>query len=143
MLRLDNWHPIVCTGQNITGKNTMWLGCLWVLVGTSSFLARGGKYSNSITTSSLMAIFCLNVEIEGILHVSFIFSNIWKYIFFSKVKQEDCNSYYNSCHRFCLGIRGCSVQRSVIKTMHFVICPDSVLYICLTQVNLSQLFVVV
>ena len=79
MLRLDNWHPIVCTGQNITGKNTTWLGCLWVLVGTRRFLVRRRKYSNSITTSSLMAIFCLNVGIEGILHVSFIFQTLRTY----------------------------------------------------------------
>lgn len=39
-----------------------------------------------------MAILCLKVEIEGVLHVSFIFSNIWKYIF-TEVKQGNWNIY--------------------------------------------------
>lgn len=48
-----------------------------------------------------MAIFCLDVEIEAILHVSFIFQT-FENTFFSKVKQEDWDTYYNSCYRFCL-----------------------------------------
>ena len=73
---------------------------------------RGRKYSNSITTSSLMAIFCLNVGIEGIFHVSFI-SQTFENTFFSKLKQEDWNIHYNFCYHFCFGINICSIQRKV------------------------------
>lgn len=81
MLRLDNWHPIVCTGQNITGRTPCDLGTSGFSWEPRRFLVRRGKYSSSITTSSLMAILCLKVEIEGILHFHLFFQT------FERVKQ--------------------------------------------------------
>lgn len=51
----------------------------WVSLGSrgnEKVLSERRKYSNSITTSSLIDIFCLNMGIEIIFHVSFYFSNI-------------------------------------------------------------------